>query len=252
MAGTSDDVLTTADIAKKLGVTHRQVELWRSRGMPARKVRGIFLHDGDAIAKWLIASGEVTTVEEEEETDDDTGPIYRNRRECARVFGTSVHTVAIWLTDPSFPGRSGTPGARRADGYFPGKPIARWLKARNAKASIPPELLDDEEEASPATGGNPKDRLFLARATKAELELDKLQGTLVSAAEMERRFVRVNAYAQTKLRELPHRLVAAVPSDWTDEAKRIAFRVAETIVDEVSDEMRVLLRKDDSDDAEIS
>jgi phage terminase Nu1 subunit (DNA packaging protein) len=225
-----DDDFTTAQVCEALGVKPALVKQWRDQGMPAVRIKNSYHYDPFAVEKWLIDQGIATRVEDEEELDDDTSPIFKSRSEIAEVFGVSTRSVAAWLEDPSFPGRVGERATSRG-GYFPARAIARWLRANGKRAVIPPGLVDDEPQPE-ATGAsiNPRDRLARIRGDKAELELNRLQGQLISAEEVKAYCQRCWAYAQSTLNELPHVALAELPHDLDERAKRVVFKVSQRVV----------------------
>lgn len=223
------------------------LKAWREKGMPfVREGKG-YRYDPHAVANWLLESGIATT--DDEELDDDTGPVYRKRAEVAAVFGVHSRAVSSWLEEPSFPGRAGERSTARG-GYFPARAIARWLRNNNKKAIIPAGLLEEDPPATLSTSINPRDRLANVRADKAEHELRRLQGALVSADEVKAYFQRTCNYANTALNEFPHRVLAALPHDVDERVKRVVFTIAQQEVKDTLLIMADLLERDPDDETD--
>ena len=119
-------MISFSELAAKLGVTRPTITGWVRQGLPWHGNERRKQFEPQEVRDWLLHAGIASTQPVEAAIDNQ--PIARNRHEVANHFGVSMRTVADWLTDPSFPGRSGKPGRR--DGFFPLTDIAAWWNAK--------------------------------------------------------------------------------------------------------------------------
>jgi len=187
-----------SDLALRLGVTRPTVTGWVRRGLPWHGTERCKQFEPAEVRDWLVREG-LADRPTPAEPEIDAQAIARNRHEVANHFGVDLRTVATWLTDPTFPGRSGKPGRR--DGYFPLGDIATWWAAKrgNTPGAVP-------------GGSGPQDRIVLFRGDLLELDLQKRRGELVDAGEMHRLLVRHIKQVRSVLDSLPEEFLAALPT----------------------------------------
>lgn len=229
----SVEPLTAKDVCRKLGIKAGTLTGWRKEGLPCRKEKGQFLFQAEEIAAWLLARGKAAP-KEGPAPPQTIWPVHIKRAECARYFGVNTRTLSAWLEDPSFPGRSGGQGSH-ARGYFPSKEIAIWLKANKKKARIPDDLAADISggQPEPATvTPTARDRLVDVKTEQAMLELKKMQGRMIDAEEAAAFYQRTNSYAVTVLRQLPSRVLAALPSSIDEKTRTNIYATCQKVVND--------------------
>lgn len=124
------------------------------------------------------------------------GTILKTKAECARHFGVSTKTVGEWLTESSFPGRSGTRGKRC--GHFPVDDIAKWRKGRAHRNSIGDPELNSQIQRQ--------------KLRKIRMENDAAAGLMIELDTVERIVSRSIAMTKQVLYQLVFELPAALPS----------------------------------------
>lgn len=194
-------MLTAQQLLKKLGITKKRLDRWRREGLPSVLEGRKRMFDPAAVAEWIQQSGKGKR--EHDETKGGAAPaIATTRDEAAHALGVSVRTLADWLTDPTFPGKPGSPG--RQDGYFPLDQIAAWRQAK---------LGGDGRSRSDAGEMNE------LRARKLKLEIDQLQveyekacGTILDAEEMAAFLERHVAVVKTVLEQLADKVETRLPA----------------------------------------
>lgn len=161
------------------------------------------------MAKKKKAAKKKATSKKAKPTDDAPTPELcgRTRDECARHYGVSTRTVAGWLKDPTFPGRSGTRG--QADGWFPYDRIDVWLETK------PDKLAGKTDDARTAAASE----LVAVKAKRESLRYEREAGELINAAEAEKAIQRQIAIAKSILDPLPDRFAALVPAKAGEEVK---------------------------------
>lgn len=200
--------------------------------MPCVKNAGQYQYDPSEVAKWLIETGKA--VKPEEKKPDSDGPVFTKIREVANFFGVHSRSVKSWLEDPSFPGKSGKPGADDdAKGHFPAVAIAIWLRksGKKAKVNIPASLVLPESTPT-ATTPTPRDRLVDVKTEQAMLELKRMQGRMIDAEEALAFYRRTNSYAVTVLKSLPSRIITSLPASVDERARNAIYEVALKVVNE--------------------
>lgn len=206
--------LTPEQLAARLNVTVEEVREWIAAGLPTSEEGTL---DPHVVRNWLIDNGKVR-LSESAGAGSESPTIFRTRSELANYLGISVRTIAEWLTDPSFPGKSGSPGRR--DGYFPLETIEAWWAA---KQGATPDV---------ASGESPRDRLTRIRADQAALDLAEQQGKLIDVHEVQRFLTRTIAATRAVLDALPDRVEAVLPTELDAEAKSRVRDSARSILDD--------------------
>ncbi len=250
-------------MCRSLGIHRDKLDKWAREGLPRKKIKNYWVYDEDQLVRWCVENGKAEPVDtpqiQEPEVvrypSSDPQPIVCRRAELQQYFGVRLNTVAGWLREPDFPGRAGKAANHGRDGYFPIRDIAYWLIKTRATTSIPRGLIEGVE--GPARKfhqrffGNtesrrqtPQDRLTTTRATKAELELKLLQGTVVEVEQVRRMNLRIHGYACTIFRSFPTRLMSVFPSDLDATLKRAILECAKTVVDQTCESLSLLLEKD--------
>lgn len=224
--------MQSQELSRKLGVTQATIERWRQEGMPGEKRRGVFQYDPLLVRAWLLETGKAVqqlAAAEPPPVPDPQGPVHTKIRECAVYFGVHERTVKGWLTDPTFPGRSGKAGdSNTIKGYFPARAIAEWLtkSGKRAKVQIPAEL----DVAPVAVQPTSRDRLVDVKTEQAIIELKRMQGKMLDAEEALAFYRRTNAYAATVFKTFPSQLQAELPASIDDRTRAVIFRVAQKVV----------------------
>jgi phage terminase Nu1 subunit (DNA packaging protein) len=170
-------------------------------GLPHQVDGRTKVFDSQAVAQWLVKTGRAVV-----EGQEDASKIARTRRECADHFGVHLRTVADWLEDPTFPGKSGTRGLR--DGYFPLEEIADWQAKRDALRAGGPQT----------DGCELRDQLLAVRIRREnvrterdELSLEEEQGRLTTIDAMMELVTRQINIAKTLLEALPDEAAKSMP-----------------------------------------
>jgi len=183
-------------------------------------------YDADAVYQWLLEQGIA------EPSEGDTGPIARTRADCGAALGVTSRTISEWATDPTFPGRAGTPG--QTDGYYPIWEIERWLNRRKDKGG------GDGETAVVSS----REKLADVRYQKGLIDLAKLRGQVVDAVEAQAFYARTNGYVVATLKGLPAKLDHALPADFDPKARATCRRIAQQVVNECRDLISELIKGD--------
>jgi hypothetical protein len=147
-------MLSAHKLRQKLGLSPGKFGRLLKQGLPCKGKGKKRQFDPAAVAAWLRQHGLIkpqTTAEQ----------ICTTRDEAARILGVSTRCFAEWLTDPSFPGKAGSPG--RGDSYFPIASIRSWMLAsgRGGQRAVP----TDQELAA-------------ARRLKVQIDNDRSQVAL--------------------------------------------------------------------------
>ena len=245
--------LGVTDVSKALGVSGSKVRNWIKEGAPQKKDGRRYVFDEDELLDWLVKNGKAQ-LDDEDEPDRAQQPILGTRAELARRIGTSTRVVANWLEMKGFPGRAGKSGSGPASrGFFPLWDIATWLYHHpTLRLEVPEDLLP--YVAMPVEAGdsdepkrNSRDRLTLARAQKAEMELANLKGELIEVDRVRRFYSRQVAGAATIAKAIPSQVVSLLPSDLDDDLVRT---IQEKVADSINSMMQMLaeLNEGDQDD----
>lgn len=194
-------MLTFTQLREQLGLSQPGLTKLIREGMPHEVDGRAKVFDDATVARWLVDTGRAV-VEGQEEAPQ----IARTRRECADHFGVHIRTVAEWLLDPSFPGRSGTRGLR--DGEFRLDEIADWLAKRDACRNGGPQN----------DGSELRDQLLAVRirrgsvqARREELSLEKDEGRLTTIDAMLELVARQINTSKTQLESLPDAAAKVLP-----------------------------------------
>lgn len=204
-------MLTFTELREALGISQPALTKLIQDGLPHSLEGRAKVFDDQAVAQWLVKTGRAVV-----EGQGEVGKIARTRRECADHFGVHLRTVADWLEDPTFPGRSGTRGLR--DGYFPLTEIADWMAKRDALRNGGPQN----------DGSELRDQLLAARirretvrTARDELSLEEEQGRLTTIDAMLELVTRQINIAKTLLEALPDEAAKCLP-ETIDAAVRAA------------------------------
>lgn len=194
-------MLTFTQLRAALGLSQPALTKLIRDGLPYTLDGRTKVFDDRAVSRWLIETGRAVV-----EGQEDAGKIARTRRECADHFAVNVRTVAEWLEDPTFPGKSGTRGLR--DGCFPLGEIADWMAKRDALRNGGPQN----------DGAELRDQLLAARikretvrTARDELSLEEEQGRLTTIDAMLELVTRQINIAKTLLEALPDEAAKALP-----------------------------------------
>lgn len=248
---------------RALNATDADLRRWRDAGCPCRQKGNGYLYPAHDLAEWLQEQGLVELDLEEDrdvasepiDLDPQGGPVYTTRAEAARAFGITTQGLQAWLDDPLFPGISGSRGIASAN--FPAIPIARWMLRNGRRGTIPDGLLTDEQiqaelvkrDAIRAAKGEKRrpesqDRLVSLRADRVELELQRLQGTMVDAEEVKLFFERTCANAKAVLRGLKAKVLSSMPPTLPEDITRRVASACDDVIVDTCDVMAELIEGD--------
>lgn len=231
--------LTAKELCEKLGIQTRQLTELVREGLPHAGRGRQRRFDPAEVAAWLKASGRV-------EAPTPAAPqIVTTRAEAAHVLGVNMRTLAGWLTDPSFPGKAGTPG--RQDGYFPIEEIRAWRSATHG---------GDHRSDAAATEQIAAERLrrLQLEADRDHYELERDLGGILDYEATARLHERNIATAQTQLDQIVERALARLPSKTPRRIRRIVRRAIQEGIDQSLDVLAESIAgdSDPDDDAEDS
>lgn len=238
------DLLKTSELAARLGVSHQQVSAWVRLGIP-RLADGRF--DLADVQRWLQQAGKAPTPEDQANGQT----ILKTRADVARHFGVSQRTVAYWLGEADFPGRSGNP-RQGVDGCFPVDEITSWLDSRGLRSGTGTGNLSVA-----------RDRAMAARAEREELDLGRERMELIDAEAIQRFFVRVVRGTTSILDAMPATLAGNLPRSLTltinGKRRTVPFppEIINALIDvaqETADDVAAVVRElveGDADDSEV-
>lgn len=147
-------MLSAHELRQKLGIAPRRFDKLLKQGLPCKGKGKNRKFDPPAVAAWLREKGLLEPGARSQE------PVATTRDDAARLLGVSTRCFAEWLTDPTFPGKAGSPG--RSDSYFPIDTIRRWMLA---SGKGPRSVPTDQELAA-------------ARRLKVQIDNDRAQVAL--------------------------------------------------------------------------
>jgi hypothetical protein len=129
-------MLTAGELRKRFGFSADKLDRLIKQGLPVKGKGAKRQFDARKVAAWLKAQPK-TERRKDGETAKTKPPAPQRSSpeqspaitaatiaEAAGHLKVAPRTLAGWLTDPSFPGKAGSPG--KADGYFPIAEIQRW------------------------------------------------------------------------------------------------------------------------------
>jgi hypothetical protein len=198
--------LTAKELCTKLGIDARQLGRLVKDGLPhaGRGKKRTF--DAAAVAAWLQTTGRA------QPAAPVPPQIAATKAEAAVLCGVSLRVMGDWLTDPTFPGKAGSPG--RQDGYFPIAEIKAWRSATRG---------GDHRSDAAATQEIAAERLRRLRieADRDHFELEQDLGNLLDFEQTARLQERAIATAQTQLDQIVERALARLPSKTPRRIRRI-------------------------------
>lgn len=233
-------MLTFTELREQLGITQRALSQMVRDGMPHTLDGRRKVFDERAVAQWLLDTGRAVLEEE-----DARPKIARTRRECADHFSVHLRTVADWLEDPTFPGRSGTRGLR--DGYFPLDEIAEWIADRDAvRAGGPRVDVSDHREALLVA----RTERETIRAQIDRLSLEKESGRLASLDAIAELVTRQIHTAKKLLDGLPDKAARELPPDLPAKVRSAIVRRWREGIYEVEQTLSEMLADEDESEEE--
>ena len=180
--------LSSKQLMETLSVDQKTINRWVRRGMPFKKDGRKRVFDAEMVEAWLIDEG-LARVPASDEV------VLTTRNEVASYFQVSIRTVATWLSDPSFPGKSGdTTGV---GGRFPVGAIDAW-RQQKTQGGVRSEF-DDQIKAE--------------QLRKLKLHNNASAGQLVDAEEVRRRNIRPHTLARRILDAIPDEIKSVMPAD---------------------------------------
>lgn len=213
---------TGRELREVLGISHQRLSSLVRKGMPNSGANGQKRYDPDQVSQWLVDRGIAT-----EETSGT--PILSQRREVSEYFGVHLRTVAEWVADPTFPGRSSTKG--RNDGFFPVDQIDKWIRTKQGSYGT------NEDRSN----------LVKVRTARQELALQRELGQVVNAEEIARFIARTVSATVALLREIPDKLAATMPEEIDFQLRKKLREVAETAIKETCIAISELTTGDEDD-----
>jgi hypothetical protein len=207
-------MLSAHELRQKLKLKPRQLDRLIKQGLPCQGKGKNRRFDPAAVRAWL---DEHKLAREEGRAPDQVATTVA---EAARILEVSPRCFANWLTDPSFPGKPGTPG--RGDSYFPIGAIRGWLAAMRGGRHT---QADDE--------------LLTARRLKVHIDNDRAQvalekelRSLADAGEVARLIERQVETAKALLGECADKVESRLPAGIDAELReRIRQAINEVIAE---------------------
>lgn len=182
---------------------------------------------------------QVSSTEEQSPPSESASPGYvaKTRDEAARMLGVDTRTIALWLTDPTFPGKSGAKNAR--NGHFPIDDIKRWRgEPRGGNKSDAVAAL--------------KIRKLAVETARREVELEQRLGRLISIDDVESTLATALSTARSLIEEIPDVIASAIPQT-RPKLRRMVAKLARKKVRGVlavlADAMRESIEEDDGSDS---
>lgn len=228
-------MLTAHELRKKLGLTQKRLSELLKKGLPCKGKGKTRKFDPHAVAGWLKQRGLSRQVAKPAHAEQ----IVTTIAEAALLLEVAPRTLAGWLTDPTFPGKPGTPGRR--DGHFPIASIRQWHLATHGAT---------------ARGNQTDEKTAAAKRLRAQIQCDSEQvalekelGTIGDTEAMAAFCRRVVANVKTQADELPDRANARLPAKVSAE---IRAAVRKAIAQSVADMLNSIaeLVAGDEDDTE--
>lgn len=208
-------MLSAQNLRQKLGLTPSKFARLLKQGLPCQGKGKKRQFDPNAVAAWLRERGLIkpeTTAEQ----------VCTTRDAAARELGVSTRCFAEWLTDPTFPGKAGSPG--RADSYFPIQSIRQWMLASGRGG--PRHVPTDQE-------------LALARRLKVQIDNDRSQvalekelRTIGDTEEWARNIQRNVATAKALLGECADKVESRLPQGLAAELRQRIRKAIEEVMAE--------------------
>jgi hypothetical protein len=203
-------MLTAQKLRQKLGLSAKRLARLIKQGLPCKGKGSKRTFNPADVATWLrergLARSTAAAVAEQ---------IVATIPEAALLLEVAPRTLAQWLTDPTFPGKAGTPGRR--DGYFPISQIRQWHLATHGATA-----RGSQTDAEAATAKRLKAQI---ECDRAQVELEKELLTIGDVEQWEALARRVIAAAKGQLDELPDRVAARLPGKLAPEIKQTIRRV---------------------------
>jgi hypothetical protein len=233
-------MLTAGELRKKFGFTSERLERLIKQGLPVKGKGAKRRFDAAAVARWMksqAARGAVTTARPPDvaaaEKRDAAEPPKDAAPAAADLVATTIHaaaehlgvaprTFAGWLTDPSFPGRAGSPG--KGDGYFPIAQIRVWHLATHG---VTAKSKTHDEEAAAA-----KRLKALIDCDSAQISFERELGSLLDRGQTERFLRRMITTAKALHEEMADKVDSRLPGSVpADVRKRIRQAVEEVVAE---------------------
>lgn len=207
-------MLTFTQLREQLGLSQPALTKLIRDGLPYSLEGRTKVFDDQAVARWLVETKRAVV-----EGQEDASKIARTRRECAEHFGVHLRTVADWLEDATFPGRSGNRGLR--DGYFPLEEIAEWMATRGACRNGGPQN----------DGSELRDQLLAVKIRRESLRTDRDElglkeelGRLTSIESVVEVVTRQIHTAKTLLEALPDEAARSLPDSLDAQVRAAIIR----------------------------
>lgn len=188
-------MLSQTELQKTLGVKAARLKKWIAAGLPCVKKGRNRTYDLAVVATWLQKTGRAVL----EGPAPIASQVAATREEAARILQISPRQLSEWLTDPSFPGKAGSPGRR--DGYFPIDQIEAWRASR---------FGGDGRAAANGRTAELRARRLEQDIDEAQIEIEKLLGTILDAEETALLAERQIATTKAILEEMPDRIESSL------------------------------------------
>ena len=204
-------MLSAAALRKKLGLTPAKLAGLVKQGLPCKGKGSKRQFDPAKVAAWLRERGLARQVAVPPGAEQFVTTI----AEAAQLLEVAPRTFAGWLTDPTFPGKAGTPGRR--DGYFPIAAIRAWHLATHGVSA--------KSAASDEVAAAAKRMRAQIQNDREQVALEKDLGTIGDTEEMAAFCRRVAANAKALLDELADRVNARLPAKYPAAIRAINRKV---------------------------
>jgi hypothetical protein len=224
--------LTAKELCAKLGIDARQLGRFVKDGLP-HTGRGRKRHfDPAAVAAWLQQTGRAQPAPLPSQ-------VATTKAEAAVLCGVSLRVFGDWLTDPTFPGKAGSPG--RQDGYFPIAEIRAWRSATRG---------GDHRSDAAATEQIAAARLrrLVLEAERDHFELERDIGNILDFEATARLQERSIATAQTQLDQIVERALARLPGKTPRRIRRIVRQAIQEGIRSACDALSEAIDADEAED----
>jgi len=230
-------MISFTELRHQLGITQPALSRLVAAGLPHANNGKRKEFDAHTVARWLLDTGRAIPAD----SPDVDGPacaIARTRREVADHFGVNLRTVAEWIDDTTFPGRSGNRGRR--DGYFPLDEIAEWIAVRDSLRRGGPRV--------DLSGHDLRDEMLSLKIQRERRRLEQEEGELAPIADMIGLVARQISTAKQILDSLPEKAARALPESLPRKTRAaITERIRREIV--AIEELLSEAMEGDTDDA---
>lgn len=226
-------MLTAHQLCRRLSIDKKRLQEWLDQGLPCELQGRRRMFDPAAVAAWLQQTGKAAPT-----SAQPAGAIVTTRAEAANLLGVNLRTLATWLTDPTFPGKPGSPG--RQDGHFPIAEINAWRALRLGEDARPAGRASEEASA--------KLRKTLIQCDREQFEFERELRTILDYEATARLIERVIATAQALREQLPDKIDSRLPAKLGPKTRK---RIRRAVLEVLAEDAQVLseMAAGDTDEA---